>query len=129
MKNTIVILAIAFTGYFGYQKYFSNDLYGQWQLDVEKMVGQLADTGLPQASIDAFRKQLGSGRTTTTISKKLISFEIDGQRVDYPYSTLAKNGKCTTIEVDKKTLDYCTKDNTLEVHNQKNAMFEVYTRL
>jgi hypothetical protein len=129
MKKIIFLLAVGFAGYFGYQKYFSNKLYGEWQLDTEAMSQQLTNAGVSQNSIDAFRKQMGNGRTTSTISKEKIAFTINGERVDFAYQAIGRNGNCTTIKFEDKTLDYCVKGNTLEVHNQRNAMFEVYKRL
>lgn len=93
------------------------------------MVKQLKDSNVSQNSIDAFRTQMGNGHTKSVISKDKIFFTINGERVGFAYETLGHKGNCTTIKVEGKTLDYCVEGDTLEVHNQRNAMYEVYKRL
>ncbi|MBS1144921.1 MAG: hypothetical protein H6R14_2327 [Proteobacteria bacterium] len=93
------------------------------------MIKQLENKGISQASIDAFRKQMGNGRTTTRIEKDKITITINGEAVDFSYDLVSKNGNCTTIRAEGKTLDYCVENDTLEVHNKQNSMFEVYRRI
>jgi hypothetical protein len=131
MKNLFILILICCVGYFGYQKYSSggSGLYGKYELDVDAMIKQLENKGISQASIDAFRKQMGNGRTTTRISKDKITITISGESVDFSYELVSKNGNCTTIRGEGKTLDYCVENDTLEVHNKQNSMFEVYRRI
>lgn len=131
MKNLFLLILICCLGYFGYQKYSlgGSGLYGKYELDVDAMVKQLENKAIPQASVDAFRKQMGNGRTTTRISKDKITITINGESVDFPYELLSKKGNCTTIRSEGKTLDYCVDNDRLEVHNKQNSMFEVYRRI
>jgi hypothetical protein len=129
MKDLVIFVLIGCAAYFGYQKYFANSLYGTYELDVVAMEKQLQDAGVSQSSIDAFRQQMGGGRTTTTISKQKISITINGQSVDVPYEIVSTNDKCTTLKGDGKVLEYCLQNGVLEVHNKRNAMFEVYRRI
>jgi len=125
------LILICCIGYFGYQKYSSasSGLYGKYELDVDAMVKQLGNKGISQATIDAFREQMGNGRTTTNISKEAITFTINGESVEFSYELVSRNGNCTTIRLEGKTLDYCVEKDTLEVHNKHNSKFEVYRRI
>lgn len=126
MKSFIVLILIVGAGYFGYQKFVANPLYGTWQADTEAMITQLKDTNVPQSAIDQFQKEYG--QVKTIISKDSVVFQLDGQQVAMPYKTLSKNGDCTTMEFETKTLEYCVKGDRLEVHNQQNSMMEIYKK-
>lgn len=125
MKNLIVLVLIVGAGYFGYQKFAQNPLYGSWKIDTEAMIAQLGPN-TPPSAIDAFQKEYG--QTTALISKDSVVMQLSGQQVTLPYKTLSKNGDCTTLELESKTLEYCVKGNRLEVRNQQNSMMEIYKK-
>lgn len=129
MKDLIVLILIGYAGYTGYQKYFSLDLYGKYELDVAAMQKQLEDGGVPQGVINEFRRQYGSRRIVSTITKQKISVEINGESIEYPYAITGNNENCTTLKIEGKLLDYCLENDILEVHTEDKPMFEVYKRI
>jgi hypothetical protein len=130
MKSLLIAVLLVSGSYLAYQKYNSNDLYGEWVLDVDAMSKQLAAHGVSQPSIEAFARKNGNGLTKTVISKDTMAVTLMGESIDLPYAVASKAGQCTKAKVGNspRILEYCVKGNVLEIRNPHNSVVEVFKR-
>ena len=130
MKSLLWVALLAVAGYLGYQKLSANEIEGNWILDVDSMCKQLTDAGISEARVEAFRAKNSKGLTKVSISRSAMAITLMGEAIDLPYEVHSKSGSCSIVKLSNSpdVLKYCVNGSTLEVHNPKNKMIEVFKR-
>ena len=106
----------------------SNELKGDWAIDLAPMIEHAKSSGASEAEIAKMKEDFTGGRMA--IDEHNIRFSVEGisTSATVEYTVLSKDGNCFNISTKLSTTParYCVIDSGLEVHdpNMGTALYK-----
>lgn len=110
MKNVMILAAFGVVTGFGYQQYYVEPLYGQWQQQTVQQ-GQISDP------------------TILDIQQHRLKVKQGEQQYAYDYQKMSVTGDCTQLHIDQQVQDFCVYGDELVVRSLEPERIEHYQRV
>jgi|JI102314A2RNA_FD_contig_31_7015339_length_1583_multi_4_in_0_out_0_2 hypothetical protein len=109
MNNAMILATLGVVVGFGYQQYYVEPLYGQWQQTLQ------SDQAITPTILDIQQHQL--------------KVQQGQQQHAYDYQKLSVTGDCTQLHVGQQVQDFCVYGNQLVVRSLEPERIERYERV
>lgn len=110
MKNAMILAVLGVVTGLGYQRYYVEPLYGQWQQQ-------------------AVQQDQISQPTILDIQKHQLKVTQGEQQHAYDYQKMSVTGDCTQLHVDQRVQDFCVYGDELVVRSLEPERVERYERV
>jgi hypothetical protein len=129
MKNILVIMILAGSGYWYYNNIVSPPLLGKWAPDEKTFLSIAYKNGMPKSQAKSIKKLVGSISMTIKDDGK-ITYDFGKVGGDLSYESSPRIDGCFDLDVVKLgSYKACVENGMLAMHSNQDGKVEYYTKI